>query len=120
MDRSVDLIPRDFREAAMKLPFGLATTILLFVTPTQSQPIDSLSTTSIWEFSPNWAPIEGHKGFGMVPLFDDTTKTQVGAINFLCPGAADPYLDIYAYKKEILPTDTERRWPTLTARTSSV
>jgi hypothetical protein len=55
----------------------------------------------------------------MVPLFDDATKAHVGAINFLCAGARDPYLDIYAYKKEVVPTDDdpERRWPTLTAHT---
>ena len=50
----------------------------------------------------------------MVSLFDDATETRVGGINFLCADPRDPYLNIYAYKKEVIPTDDnpERRWPT--------
>jgi hypothetical protein len=49
----------------MRLSFSLATTILLFVSSAQSQPVDSLMTTSIWEFFPNRAHIEGDRGFGI-------------------------------------------------------
>jgi hypothetical protein len=93
----------------------LWTAILPFVTSAQSQSVDSLTTTSIWEFSKE--SLNESRGFGMILLFDDAIKAQVGAINFLCAVPQDPYLDIYAYKKELSVTNLERRWPVVTAHT---
>jgi hypothetical protein len=100
----------------MRLSLVLAIPIWLFASFAQSQPVDSLATTTIWEFSPNYSTTERYKGFGMVPLFDDAT--HVGAVNFYCAvPPRDPYLDIYAYKNELSVTNDERRWPVLTADT---
>jgi hypothetical protein len=98
----------------------LISTVAVQIASTQSQPEDSLRTTSVWKFFPNQAVGAGDQGFGMISLFAGATETPVGGINFYCVVTRGyPYLDIYAYKQQptIQADDQERRWLPLTAQT---